>query len=159
MSEHPAIVYESDSVDATVRFGRCLGQRAEPGTVIGLIGPLGTGKTQLVKGIAAGLEVEDARRVCSPTFIIIREHAGRLRLYHVDAYRVSSNDLLAIGFDEICKAGGLVAVEWADRVADILPEDSLTITIEPVGPEGRRLSCRAAGPTSHRLLADLGGPP
>ena len=152
MSGTDEYVFDSDSVDATKRLGRRLGSRAEPDTVVALIGPLGAGKTQLAKGVATGLGVTDERLVTSPTFVIVREHAARLRLYHVDAYRVSSPELAAIGFDEICTAGGVVLVEWADRVDDLLDDDHLTITIEPTGPDQRRLTCRAAGPRSQRLL-------
>ncbi|MBN1342653.1 MAG: tRNA (adenosine(37)-N6)-threonylcarbamoyltransferase complex ATPase subunit type 1 TsaE [Phycisphaerae bacterium] len=146
------LIYESESEAATRAFGRRLGQWAEPDTVVALIGPLGAGKTQLVKGLAAGLEVRDVRKVSSPTFVIIREHPGRLRLYHADAYRVTAADLSEIGFEEMCFAGGIVVVEWADRAEDILPDDCLRITIDPTGPEQRRLICRPTGDRSRRLL-------
>ncbi len=155
MPDQQALIYGSDSVEATQRFGRQLGQHAEPGSVVALIGPLGAGKTQLVKGIAAGLGVEDVRKVSSPTFVIAREHPGRLKLYHVDAYRVSASELSAIGFDEMCAAEGVVAVEWADRAADLLPEDHLSIMIEPTGETVRRLACRAHGEGSRQLLDRL----
>jgi tRNA threonylcarbamoyladenosine biosynthesis protein TsaE len=154
-----SVVYESECVEDTLRFGRLLGECAEADTLVGLIGPLGAGKTQFVKGIAVGLDVDDVRKVCSPTFVIVREHPGRLRLYHVDAYRVGSIDLAAIGFDEICNAGGIVVVEWADRVSDLLPDDHLMITIEPAGESRRRLACSASGPCSARLLARLSAHP
>ncbi len=149
------LVYESDSVAVTKGLGRQVGRYAEPQTVVALIGPLGAGKTQFVKGIAAGLGIDDDRKVTSPTFVIVREHAGRLRLYHVDAYRVSSPELSAIGFQEICTAVGVVAIEWADRIPDILPEDHLAITIEPTGAERRRLAYHAVGQRSQRLVDHL----
>ena len=155
MPGEQTLIYESDSVDATQRFGCQLGRHADPGTVVALVGPLGAGKTQLVKGVAAGLGVEDVRKVNSPTFVIVREHAGRLRLYHVDAYRASSPELSAIGFDEMCTANGVVAIEWADRVADLLPEGHVSITIEPTGETHRRLVCRTRGEGSRRLLDRL----
>ncbi len=146
-------------VEETLAVGRALGGTLRAGDFVALTGPLGAGKTQLVKGIAAGLDVDDVRRVSSPTFVIVREHAARLRLYHADAYRVSSAELSAIGFHEMCTAGGLVVVEWADRVVDILPEDRLTITIEPTGAEQRRLTCHAAGERTSRLLDGLRSAP
>ena len=148
-------VFQSDSVEATRLFGQRLGQWAEPGTTVALIGPLGAGKTHLAKGVAVGLDVADERKVISPTFVIVREHAARLRLYHVDAYRVSAGELADIGFEEMCSAGGVVLVEWADRATEILPDDHLTITIDPTGANTRRLSCRAVGVIAHRLLAKL----
>lgn len=158
MSNSSEFVFQSDSAGATRSLGRRIGELAEPGTVVALIGPLGAGKTQLAKGIAVGLGVKDERKVSSPTFVIVREHRARLWMYHADAYRVSSPELSDIGFDEMCKASGLVVVEWADRVADLLPNDHLAITIEPTGAETRTLKCRATGDTSRRLgrrLADL----
>lgn len=155
MPDLDAFIYESRSVDATKALGRRLGRCAQAGTVVGLVGPLGAGKTQLVKGIAVGLGVEDERCVSSPTFVIVREHPGRLRLYHADAYRVSSPELAAIGFDEMCQSGGIVVLEWADRVADLLPDDHVIITIEPTGAEHRRLACRATGAVSRQLIRRL----
>ncbi len=148
----PRLVYDSASPQATYHFGRLLGQQVEPNAVIGLIGPLGAGKTHLVKGIAAGLDVPEVRTVCSPTFVIVREHIGRMRLYHVDTYRVCSADIAALGFDEMCKAGGLVVVEWADRIIDIMPEDRLTVTLEPTAAQQRRLICLAHGAQSEGLI-------
>ncbi len=154
MPETTDSTFESHSVDQTRRFGRRLGESAEPDTVMALIGPLGAGKTQLVKGIAVGLGIDDERRITSPTFVILKEHrGGRLRLYHVDVYRVESADLSAIGFEEACTSGGLVAVEWAEKIGDLLPEDTLSISFEPTGPEQRRLHCSAFGERSARLLA------
>jgi tRNA threonylcarbamoyladenosine biosynthesis protein TsaE len=152
MSGETDVIYTSDSVEATKQLGRRIGQAAEPMAMVALIGPLGAGKTQLVKGIAIGLGVADERAVCSPTFVIVRQHMGRLRLYHADAYRVSSPELAAIGFLEMCSAGGIVVLEWADRVLDLLPDDRLSIHIDPTGAEQRTLTCRAGGERSRRFL-------
>jgi tRNA threonylcarbamoyladenosine biosynthesis protein TsaE len=150
VSEHA-----SHSVADTEAFGRRLGEALQTGDVVSLIGPLGAGKTRLVKGIAAGMGVADLRQVNSPTFVIVQEYAGRTGLIHVDAYRlVSAEDLLAIGFEEFGERGAVV-IEWADKVAPILPADRLEIHIVPTGETVRRLILSARGPSAGRLLAAL----
>lgn len=150
-------VFECDDVQATQEFGRRLGVGLRGGDVLALVGPLGSGKTTLVKGIAGGAGVNDLRQVNSPTFVIVNEyeapHADEpLHIYHIDVYRLrGSDDLDAIGFDEMCKTGAVI-VEWADRVADLMPEDCLRITLEPTGDNSRRLTCSAGGPNTQRLL-------
>jgi len=130
----------SNSVEETREFGRRLGEAAEPGDVIGLVGPLGAGKTQLVKGIAVGAGVAEERIVNSPTFVLVNEYEGRLHVFHLDAYRLSaSRELAAIGFEEMCAAAGLVVVEWADKVADIMPANTMWITLTPSGETSRRI--------------------
>lgn len=134
-----AITLEAESLDRTQAIGRALGAVLRVGDVIGLIGPLGAGKTALTKGIAAGAGVEDPRRVTSPTFVIVNEYDGAVHIYHIDAYRLgSAAELDALGLDEFIESGAII-VEWADRVADALPAERLTITIEPVGEQERTL--------------------
>jgi len=150
------LVLSSDSPTRTHAIGRCLGRILEPGDVVALAGALGSGKTVLVRGIAEGLEVRDPRRVSSPTFVIIHEHPGRLTLYHVDVYRLAGPaELDALGFDEICASGGVVVVEWADRVAGLLPNDHVRIDLELSGPNSRRLVFTAAGPAATRVIAAM----
>src|SRR5262245_55532393 len=84
------LTVHSDSPEATMRIGRGLGRACEPGLVIGLIGPLGAGKTQLLRGLTEGLEVPDSRAVSSPTFVLVQEYFGRLPIYHFDTYRLTS---------------------------------------------------------------------
>lgn len=155
---------QSNSVEATQTIGRRLGAHLAAGNVIALIGPLGSGKTTLVKGIADGAGVADLRQVNSPTFVIVNEYEGTtgtrsLSIHHIDAYRLrGSRDLEALGFDEMLFSGAVI-LEWADRVADLLPADSLTIRLEPLSERGRRLICTAAGPTSEALLLAMAESP
>ena len=122
------------------------------GDSIGLVGPLGAGKTRLVWGVAAGLGVEDTRRVVSPTYVIVREYEARLHLYHVDAYRLGgAAELLELGFEEMCESGGVVLVEWADRVWEARPADHLRIAMEPTGPTDRRIQVESFGDSSLAL--------
>lgn len=141
---------ESDGVAATVGIGRVLGRVLRPGDVVGLVGPLGAGKTHLTKGIAVGLGVVDERTVNSPTFVLVNEYDGRLHVFHLDAYRLAGDaELLALGFEEMCFSGGVVLVEWADRVREAFSDTTLWIELTPTGENHRRLLLR----TNHLELA------
>lgn len=123
----------------TREFGHKLAESLKPNTVIALIGDLGTGKTTLSKYIAEGLGVKET--ITSPTFTVVLEyHSGRLPLYHFDVYRVNDpDDLFEIGAEEYFYKGGVSIVEWADQVAEILPDDTLCIFIEYGEKEGERI--------------------
>jgi tRNA threonylcarbamoyladenosine biosynthesis protein TsaE len=143
------------TTEQTIALGRVLGAAARPDSCIVLCGDLGAGKTQLTKGIAAGLGSADA--VTSPTFTIVAEYPdGRLPLFHFDLYRLEEPDeLVDIGYDDLLEAGGICAIEWGDRFPEMLPDDRLVITITLDDATGRTLRCEAAGPRSEHLLAAL----
>lgn len=123
----------------TREFGQKLAESLKPNDVVALIGDLGTGKTTLTQYIAAGLGVKE--RITSPTFTTVCEyHSGRLPLYHFDVYRINDPEtLFEIGAEEYFYAGGVSIVEWADMVAEILPDDTLCIFIEYGEKEGERI--------------------
>ena len=153
---HPRVTITTDTVEATRALGRKLGEALEPGSCVALVGPLGAGKTQFVKGIATGAGVPDHVTVNSPTFVLVNEYIGRLRLHHLDAYRLGHvAELEALGFAEMVGDGGAVIVEWADRVAAILPDDHLAVHFEHVGETERRLTAVAGGERSRLLLSAL----
>ncbi len=143
------------SREATIAAARTLGLLLGGREVIALSGPLGAGKTTFVKGLAEGLGI-DPRQVTSPTFLLIHELAGRLRLAHMDAYRVSGGEeLREAGAEDLVGGEGVAAIEWAERVADLLPADHLRVDLEPDGEEGRVLVFTAGGPASSALLRRL----
>lgn len=144
----------SPSTERTRAIGRALGQSAPPGTVLALNGELGAGKTQLAKGVADGLGVTSV--VNSPTFVLMNEHAGRLRLYHVDAYRLGDpEEAAAAGLLDDRQAGGVTVIEWADRLDGWLPLDRLEINlVASGGPTERTLSWEAHGAVHERLAAE-----
>lgn len=108
----------SSSVQETMELGRKIGSQLKGGEVIGFTGPLGSGKTYLIKGIAKGAGAGDKTiQVNSPTFVIVNEYIGRLDIYHIDAYRLNLvTEFEMIGFDELCYANSVVLIEWADKV-------------------------------------------
>ncbi|AYF54206.1 tRNA (adenosine(37)-N6)-threonylcarbamoyltransferase complex ATPase subunit type 1 TsaE [Clostridium botulinum C] len=117
-----------DSVDKTVDIGLQIGKLVNRGDIICLIGDLGTGKTHITKGIAKGLEIHD--HITSPTFNIVNEYKGRLKLYHFDVYRVNDPDEIeAIGFDEYIFGDGVSIVEWANYIEELIPKEYLKVEI------------------------------
>lgn len=148
--------WQTASPEATFALGEAIGRRLIGGLTIGLAGPLGAGKTQLVKGIAVGNAVDDVRKVTSPTFTLVHEYAGRLTLCHVDAYRLSGAcELEALGFEEFSRPDSAVVIEWADRVRSALPQDTLWIDLIPTGKMTRMLTPRATGEIATRFLETL----
>lgn len=149
----------TDGPEATRAVGRALGAHALPGTVLALIGELGAGKTQLAKGVAEGLGIETV--VNSPTFVLMNEHVGRLRLFHVDAYRLDDPEqALAAGLLDEREADGVVVIEWADRLDGWLPDDRLVVRLNADDPDPsvRTVRWAALGPAHERLAdAALGG--
>jgi len=155
-SAPPAILagtLASSSASETRAIGARLGAAAPPGTILALVGRLGAGKTQLAKGVAEGLDVPSV--VNSPTFILMNEHVGRLRLFHVDAYRLDDpGEALATGLLDERGADGVTVIEWADRLDGWLPAERLDIQIDidPTDPERRMFAWQAHG-AAHESLA------
>jgi tRNA threonylcarbamoyladenosine biosynthesis protein TsaE len=141
-----------DSEDETARLGRAIALLVEPGVVIGLVGPLGAGKTRLTRAVAEALGVDPAA-ISSPTFVLIHEYEGHLPIYHFDAYRLQSPQAFEdLGVAEYWGGDGVCLVEWADRVRGLLPEDCWMISLEPTGPMSRAV--RIELPKSATLVAD-----
>lgn len=124
-----------DSVEKTFALGKQIGELANPGDIICLIGDLGTGKTHITKGIAAGLGISDD--ITSPTFTIVNEYSGRLKLNHFDVYRVSDPDeIYAIGFDEYIFSDSVSVIEWANYIEELIPEKHIRIIINKLPFQG-----------------------
>ena len=137
----------SNSPEETIELGRRLGSQLKGGEVIGICGPLGSGKTHLIKGIAAGAGAEDSKQVNSPTFVIVKEYAGRLDIYHVDAYRLNSiAEFEMLGFDEYCRPNSVVLIEWADKIESALDAvDYIRIELEHSSETSRNIHIQNIG--------------
>lgn len=118
---------ESESPDETRLIASEFARNLPAGTVLSLVGDLGAGKTEFVKGLAIGLGVEN--EVTSPTFTVVHEYrGGRLALFHMDFYRLNEErELDEVGFDDYLMAGGVCAIEWGDKFPKRLPPDSVTV--------------------------------
>jgi tRNA threonylcarbamoyladenosine biosynthesis protein TsaE len=146
----------SNSESDTHRLGAALASELPPGTVVGLIGPLGAGKTRLVQAVATAFGVPPGR-VTSPTFVLVNEYpGGRLPVYHFDTYRLKDDDeFLNLGPDEYFDANGITFVEWADRVATLLPPDRLEITIEVSSETERHITLRGTSAPMEAIVERL----
>lgn len=124
------MTFESHSREETIKFAADMAAKAEPGEVFTLTGDLGVGKTVFAKGFAKGLGVTEP--VTSPTFTIVQEYlSGRLPFYHFDVYRIGDPDEMEeTGFYDYLDRGGVVLIEWAELIEDILPSPRTAIKLE-----------------------------
>jgi tRNA threonylcarbamoyladenosine biosynthesis protein TsaE len=148
----------SHSAAQTRRFGARLGMLLRPGDVVCLEGELGTGKTCLVQGVGRGMGVVEP--VTSPTFTLVAEYrppAPAPRLYHVDVYRLEEapQEALAFGLDDYLDDDGVCIIEWADRVASLLPAERLWLTFRHLNESKRGILLRASGDRYRTLLQEF----
>jgi tRNA threonylcarbamoyladenosine biosynthesis protein TsaE len=143
-ADNHRVTYDSDSVEQTEAIAAELSLSLRGGECIALNGDLGAGKTQFVRGLVKGLG-GPSRAVSSPTFVLLNVYpGGRLMVYHLDAYRVSgADDFEAIGFSELFEQGGIVVVEWAERVLGLLPAGCISVNIEATGETSREIQIAA----------------
>lgn len=131
------MTFDSDSVEQTEAIASELAAGLRGGECIALSGEMGAGKTQFVRGLVRGLG-GSSRSVTSPTFVLLNVYpGGRLTVFHLDAYRVGADDFDAIGFPELLEQGGVVVVEWPQRVTPLLPERRIAVHISPIGSTRR----------------------
>lgn len=145
--------FTAHSEQDTDRLGAALASVLPPGTVVALIGTLGAGKTRLVQAVAAAYGV-GRETVTSPTFVLVNEYrGGRLPIYHFDTYRLKDDDeFLNLGPDEYFDGNGITFVEWADRVASLLPAERIEISIEVTGDSARQITIRGTTPHIEALV-------
>ena len=132
----------SNSPDETVAFGRRFAENLKPGDVLALTGDLGSGKTQFVKGLAAGIGA--ATPATSPTFTLIHEYSGgRLPIYHFDFFRVEDRQSAErLGLDDYFFGDGVSVIEWADKFSDVIPENALWISFETKSEMQRAITAK-----------------
>lgn len=124
------MIYETFSAEETFALGKELGENANPGSVYALIGDLGVGKTVFTQGVASGLEIKE--HINSPTFTIVQVYEeGRLPFYHFDVYRIGEpEEMEEIGYEDYFYGEGVCFVEWANLIEELMPKNTITITIE-----------------------------
>jgi tRNA threonylcarbamoyladenosine biosynthesis protein TsaE len=145
----------SESLVDTEQLGHIIGEEVQGGEVFALYGEVGTGKTALVRGIAAGLGAAP-RSVSSPTFVLIHEYQGRLPLAHADLYRLESAQTIPyLGLEEYFDGRTVVAVEWAERGVSELPRDLIDIRCAHRSHTERTFTITATGPRSQQALTRI----
>jgi len=131
----------SSSEAETQKIGREFGQHLRRGMVIALVGDLGAGKTQFVKGVASAMEI-DPSIVSSPTFTIAHEYEGLLPIHHLDLYRLDGADeVRRSGVHEYLGGDGICLVEWPERAETLLPEHTILVRLQHLGGDRRQIDC------------------
>jgi tRNA threonylcarbamoyladenosine biosynthesis protein TsaE len=140
------MVLQTRNTSETIRIGKRIGGHLQPGDVVGLVGELGTGKTQLIKGLAAGVGVGNPTYLTSPSFTLINEYKGKIPFYHIDLYRLGSErEVEGLGLEEYFHGEGITAVEWADKIPSFLPKELLWIHLHYTGKHTRSLEILGKG--------------
>ena len=130
--------YISDSVEMTEKYGEKLAKELKSGTVVAMVGGMGMGKTQLVRGIARGLGLD--AEVSSPTFALVHDYGGYPPLVHFDMYRINGwEDLYSTGFFDYQEAGAILAVEWSENIENALPADAIRLYFTRVDDTTRQI--------------------
>ncbi|MFZ0133403.1 MAG: tRNA (adenosine(37)-N6)-threonylcarbamoyltransferase complex ATPase subunit type 1 TsaE [Desulfobacterales bacterium] len=146
------------AAEETRALGATFGRHAAAGTLIALTGTLGSGKTAFTQGLARGLQVPAEYYITSPTFTLINEYQGRLRLYHVDLYRIPGpGDIEEIGLHDIMPGAGVTVIEWTERLGNELPARHVGIHLAIVGDHSRRMTITAAGSGAVALVRRVAG--
>jgi tRNA threonylcarbamoyladenosine biosynthesis protein TsaE len=147
---------ETRSVTETQSLGQKIGSMIQKPTTLALIGDLGSGKTAFVQGLAGGLGVPSDYYITSPTFTLVNEYPGRLPLFHIDLYRLETvRDLEDIGLNDLLYDQAVLAIEWADRLAENFYTDYLSIHFQIIDDEFRRLNLIAYGQNGINLIKAL----
>lgn len=142
--------------EQTWALGRQLGEALTGGMVLSLEGDLGSGKTLFIQGLAKGLLVPEELYVTSPSYSLIHEYPGRLRLFHADLYRIEDpTDIDDLGLLDIMDGENVVAIEWAERIRGLLPPEGMTLAIEIVNDITRKISMAAYGLQAVDVLGSL----
>jgi tRNA threonylcarbamoyladenosine biosynthesis protein TsaE len=145
----------STSAAQTFEIARLIGEKLKDGDLLALSGELGSGKTCFTKGLALGLGVSEEYQITSPTFTLINEYPARCKLYHFDVYRLSSySELEDLGYEEYFAGDGVVVIEWAEKIAKLIPRDSIFINFEYVDENSRKMIIRGLTSRLNELAID-----
>jgi tRNA threonylcarbamoyladenosine biosynthesis protein TsaE len=148
------VIIQTKSAFETIRIGRSIGRHLRSGDVVALVGELGTGKTQFIKGLAAGAGVGRPTYISSPSFTLINEYPGRVPFYHLDLFRLEQEkEAEDLGLEDYFQSGGIVAIEWADKIPSLLPKEMFLIYFAYTGTNTRTLEITGKG-TRYLNLVD-----
>lgn len=156
MEQEKSIQITTCSADETFAFARAIGEKLKEGDILALSGELGSGKTCFTGGLARGLGVSENYRITSPTFTLVNEYPARHRLFHFDVYRLNDySDLDDIGYDEFISGRGVVVIEWAEKIADMIPDTSIFIKFEYVDENKRKIDIKGPQDRLTEIFADM----
>lgn len=145
----------TENPEVTKQLGKDLGRSLFAGSIVALTGEFGSGKTTLVQGIGQGLGIKSL--IKSPSFVIINEYDGPLPLYHFDLYRLdNAEEILSLGYQEyFYEKRGVVVIEWAKKIKDLLPKEYLKIDLEIVNLSKRKISGQAYGASYREVIKKM----
>jgi tRNA threonylcarbamoyladenosine biosynthesis protein TsaE len=147
------VVFQTKSTSETIRIGKRIGSLLLTGDIVAFVGELGTGKTQFIKGLAAGVGVGNTKYTSSPSFTLINEYRGKTPFYHIDLYRLKAEkEAEELGLEEYLGGEGITAIEWADRIPSLLPRELLWIQIRYTGKQTRSIEIVGKGKRYEELL-------
>ena len=130
----------SESAEQTWEIARFIGGKLREGDVLALSGELGSGKTCFTGGLARGLGVDEKYQITSPTFTLINEYPGRCKLYHFDVYRLNSyTEFEDLGYEEYFSGKGIVVIEWAEKIVQVLPANTIFISFGYIDENTRKI--------------------
>ena len=145
----------SNSAAQTFEIALLIGEKLKDGDLLALSGELGSGKTCFTKGLALGLGVSAEYQITSPTFTLINEYPARCKLYHFDVYRLSSySEFEDLGYEEYFAGDGVVVIEWAEKIAKLIPRDSIFINFEYVDENSRKMIIKGLTSRLNELAID-----
>lgn len=151
-----AIDITTHGAEETRRFGESVGRQIDQKTLVFLSGDLGAGKTVFVQGLARGLDVPADYYITSPTYALVNEYPGRLKLFHADLYRISSAlELEDMGFDDLAIDHGVLVVEWAERMGPDAPVPDMGVSIRVVDDSIRKITLFLYGRRNTNLVKVL----
>ncbi|PKN06505.1 MAG: tRNA (adenosine(37)-N6)-threonylcarbamoyltransferase complex ATPase subunit type 1 TsaE [Deltaproteobacteria bacterium HGW-Deltaproteobacteria-7] len=146
----------SASAGQTREIARLIGEKLQEGDVLALSGELGSGKTCFTGGLACGLGVDEKYRITSPTFTLINEYPARIKLYHFDVYRLKDySEFEDLGYEEYFCAKGVVVIEWAEKITQILPGDALFINFEYLDENKRSIIIKGPENRLKEVIRDI----
>lgn len=147
----------SGSAQKTMEVARLLGAKLRKGDILALSGELGSGKTCFTAGLARGLGVSESYQITSPTFTLINEYKARCNLYHFDLYRLNGySEFEDLGYEEYFSSEGVVVIEWAEKIAEILPKSAFFIKFDYVDESSRKINIQGPKRRLKELARDIG---
>lgn len=146
----------SQSPSETIRIGKQVGRLLQCGDVIALVGELGAGKTQFIKGMSNGIGVGKPTYISSPSFTLIHEYPGKIPFYHIDLYRLKwEGEAEELGLEDYFQGKGITAIEWADKIPSFLPNERLSIHMTYTGTHSRSIELIGIGKRPLKIIEGL----